>query len=180
MSYFEDFNTLEKWLAREVFRVKEVPPEIVKHFEEWREAIEQDILRWMRSDDGDGNPLSWRGWGRGFASIPDKDDERFETLVMQLKLQLVKEVCVDKIDKEIGQTISSNEIRRLQEVEKQYRNYRDTIRGMLNSGELVYKDSSIKSIHGQFWCYNCGSTFSKRPTECAKGYTSCTNKLNNR
>ena len=72
------------------------------------------------------------------------------------------------------------ELSRLKEVEKQYRNYRNTIRGMLNSGELVYKDSSTKSIHGHFWCPNCSSTFSKRPTECVKGYTPCTHKLNNR
>lgn len=29
----------------------------------------------------DGNHLSWRGWGRGFNSIPDEDDDLFEARI---------------------------------------------------------------------------------------------------
>lgn len=139
MSDYYGDSTLEDWLAREVFYVEEVHPEIVKRFEEWREGIENDIERWMGSDDGDGNPLSWRGWGRGFSSISDEDMLRFESLVDQSLLQLAKGDFKTPPKKESTPPLPFNEIRRLQEVEKQYRNYRNTIREMLNNGELVYK-----------------------------------------
>lgn len=65
--------TLEDWLAEEVFCVPEVPAAVVARFERYREDVERDINAWLDSDDGDGNPLSWRGWGRGFNAIPDED-----------------------------------------------------------------------------------------------------------
>jgi len=74
MSDYYGDATLEDWLAEEVFSVEKPPKEVVKLFEKWREGIERDIESWMDSDDGYGSPLSWRGWGRGFNSIPDEDD----------------------------------------------------------------------------------------------------------
>ena len=35
----------------------------------------------MYSNDGYGNNLSWRGWGRGFYAIPDKDMKEFRIKV---------------------------------------------------------------------------------------------------
>jgi len=74
MSNYYGGATLEDWLAEEVFVVDKVPKDVVMLFEKWREGIEADIESWMNSDDGYGNELSWRGWGRGFNSIPDEDD----------------------------------------------------------------------------------------------------------
>ena len=70
---------LEDWLAEEVFHIEVVPQNIVSLFERWRECIETDITNWMESDDGYGNCLSWRGWGRGFSSIPDEDFDKFDS-----------------------------------------------------------------------------------------------------
>jgi len=78
MSDYYGKATLEDWLAEEVFMDGFVPKEVVELFEEWREGVEADISNWMDSDDGNGNTLSWRGWGKGFNSIPDEDDEAFE------------------------------------------------------------------------------------------------------
>lgn len=79
MSDYYGNDTLEDWLKEEVFGVSEpVPKEIVELFEEWREGVENNISAWMGSDDGYGNALSWRGWGRGFQGIPDEDDESFD------------------------------------------------------------------------------------------------------
>lgn len=220
MSDYGGNSTLEDWLAREVFFVEEVHPEIVKRFEEWREGIENDIERWMESDDGNGNPLSWRGWGRGFSSISDEDMLRFESLVEQSVLQLVKgdiktssvehveNNTVDNANEisnldliivppptftfvDYGKPITSflnswidiiniepttkfpapkeenkpiipfNEIRRLQEVEKQYRNYRNTIREMLNNGELVYKKIKSQPWDENDFSYNVDKNLKK-------------------
>ena len=48
-------------------------------FEEFREEIESNIESWQESDDGYGNNLSWRGWGRGFNGI--NNIEKFEKMV---------------------------------------------------------------------------------------------------
>lgn len=79
--YMSDYfgrATLEDWLVEEVF-CKEIKPEIVSLFEEWRIAVETDISNWMDSNDGYGHTVSWRGWGRGFNAIHDID--RFDKLV---------------------------------------------------------------------------------------------------
>lgn len=83
MSDYFGNATLEDWLAEEVFGVDEVQPDIVKHFEKWREAVEANIEGWMDTDDGDGNNDSWRGWGRGFYAIPDEEDKEFVALVKE-------------------------------------------------------------------------------------------------
>lgn len=77
MSDYEGSPTLESWLSEEIFYVKTVPHSVVVRFEKWREGVEQDISNWMDSDDGYGNNLSWRGWGRGFNGVPEEDDEEF-------------------------------------------------------------------------------------------------------
>lgn len=81
--------TLEGWLGEEVFFMKTVPHFAVLQFEKYREGVERDIETWLESDDGDGNSLSWRGWGRGFNTVlqiqaPD-DEIEFFTLVEKLK-----------------------------------------------------------------------------------------------
>lgn len=73
MSDYYGDATLEDWLAKEVFKVETVPPEVVSVFESNRKEVETDIERWMDSDDGNGNPLSWHAWGRGRSNIPDED-----------------------------------------------------------------------------------------------------------
>lgn len=75
MSDYYGDATLESWLYEEIFYPHKPPAEVVELFETWRESIEQDIESWIWSDDGDGNTLSWRGWGRGFNSVPDEDWE---------------------------------------------------------------------------------------------------------
>lgn len=77
MSDYYGSATLEDWLAEEVFGIESVPREVVVHFEKWRKGVEANIESWMESDDGDGNRLSWRGWGRGYAGIPDEDAAEF-------------------------------------------------------------------------------------------------------
>jgi len=85
MSDYFGAATLEDWLAEEVFNIdNQVPPEVVSLFEKWREGIEADIESWMDSDDGDGC-RSWRGWGRGFSSISEKDNKEFELAVIRGK-----------------------------------------------------------------------------------------------
>ena len=74
MSDYYGDATLESWLSEEIFVGKEVNKEVVSKFEKWRESVENSINSWMESDDGDGNNLSWRGWGRGFSGIPESDD----------------------------------------------------------------------------------------------------------
>ena len=81
MSHYYGSALLEDWLAEEVFCIEKVPPEVTTLFEKWRESVEADIRSWERSDDGDGNELSWRGWGRGFYAIPDDEDEEFEQAI---------------------------------------------------------------------------------------------------
>jgi hypothetical protein len=88
MSDYYGAATLEDWLKEEVFAQNiPVPAEVVAHFEEWREDVERNIEAWMNSDDGDGNNLSWRGWGRGFNAISDEDTARFDALVAKLRPQ---------------------------------------------------------------------------------------------
>jgi hypothetical protein len=91
MSDFYGAPKLKDWLAEEVFDVdtNALTAEVIALFEEWREAIEANIQSWMESDDGDGNRLSWRSWGRGFYAIADADQERFEALVQQGKTLLM-------------------------------------------------------------------------------------------
>ena len=88
MSDYYGNAVLEDWLYEEVFnqipsvtKPEELPPEVVALFEKWREGVESNIESWMCSDDGDGNSLSWRGWGRGFYAIPDSEDAEFEKRV---------------------------------------------------------------------------------------------------
>lgn len=85
MSDYYGTATLEDWLAEEVFEMEQVPPEVVALFERYREGVEHDIESWMESDDGDGNPLSWRGWGRGFNTV----DDDFEAIVANAKALLL-------------------------------------------------------------------------------------------
>lgn len=92
MSDYYGKATLEDWLAEEVFNLPNgttVPKEVVSKFEKWRSSIEADIESWMESDDGEGNNLSWRGWGRGFSSIPDEDDDDFDRIVEESKSELI-------------------------------------------------------------------------------------------
>lgn len=89
MSDYYGAATLEDWLGEEIFFMKVVPHFIVTRFEKYREAVERDIEAWMMSDDGEGNPLSWRGWGRGFNSIDDSDEVLSE-LIEKAKEDIVK------------------------------------------------------------------------------------------
>lgn len=72
MSNYYGSATLEDWLAEEIFNVSTVPPEVVALFEQWREAVEQNIESWMDSDDGDGRK-SWRQWGFGMDAVDDME-----------------------------------------------------------------------------------------------------------
>lgn len=89
MSDYYGSDSLEDWLAEEVFSIKteNLPADIVEKFEEWREPIKNQINTWWDSDDGDGE-TSWRDFGRGFYAIDDKDDDRFEALVLEAKIVL--------------------------------------------------------------------------------------------
>ena len=89
MSDFYGDSTLEDWLAEEVFCVKFIPREVVDLFEKWRIGIENNIESWMETDDGYGNKLSWRGWGRGFDAIPENELEEFE-MVCQRGKEILK------------------------------------------------------------------------------------------
>jgi len=81
MSDYYGRPTLEDWLQIEVFESDSpLPRSTVAAFEPYRERVEANIEAWMETDDGDGNPTSWRGWGRGFYAI-DTDDETFDHLV---------------------------------------------------------------------------------------------------
>jgi hypothetical protein len=88
MSDYFGGPTLEDWLAEEVFAVSEVPPAVTSLFERWRTAIEGQIDSWLDSDDGYGNRLSWRGWGRGYYGIPEDDVFVFNENVKQARLIL--------------------------------------------------------------------------------------------
>lgn len=85
MSDYYGKATLEDWLAEEVFNVSTLSSEIVKLFEKWRTEIEFNIQSWMETDDGDGNHTSWRGWGRGFSTIPDNETNEFNKCVKRVK-----------------------------------------------------------------------------------------------
>lgn len=87
MSDYYGAATLEDWLGEEVFHLRVVPHFIVMRFEAFRDVVERDIENWMASDDGDGNSLSWRGWGRGFANIPMSDEE-FDALIKKAQSDL--------------------------------------------------------------------------------------------
>lgn len=76
MSDYYGAATLEDWLAEEVFSQRQLPKEVVAVFEPYRNAVEKKIEEWLDSDDGYGNPLSWRGWGRGFDVFSDEEFER--------------------------------------------------------------------------------------------------------
>lgn len=105
MSDYYGSATLEDWLYEEVFAGKvpsltkseDIPRHIVTMFEKWREGIERSIESWMESDDGYGNNLSWRDWGRGFYGIPDEDDEVYTELagiaITLMKFNPVIEEC---------------------------------------------------------------------------------------
>lgn len=82
MSDYYGTSTLEDWLAEEVFSHAIMPPEVVVLFEKWRDAVERDIENWMGSDDGEGNNVSWRGWGRGFNAIPITEEGEFDHAVL--------------------------------------------------------------------------------------------------
>ncbi len=81
MSDYYGTATLGNWLCEEVFKADELPKEAIDLFEKWREAVESNIEDWMETDDGDGNNLSWRGWGRGFNAIPDEDEGEFDLAI---------------------------------------------------------------------------------------------------
>lgn len=74
MSDYYGDATLESWLGHEVFFMENVPHSAVMKFEQWRHDVENNIEQWMQTDDGEGNNLSWRGWGRGFSAIADEDE----------------------------------------------------------------------------------------------------------
>ena len=67
-------------------------------FEKWRSEVETSIYQWMLSDDGDGNPLSWRDWGRGFNGIPEEDTVLFESMVNLGKQYLLFNPVIDTCD----------------------------------------------------------------------------------
>jgi hypothetical protein len=74
MSDYYGAAELEDWLGEEVFyRCGTVPREVVALFEKWRAPVESSIEAWLDSDDGEGNCLSWRGWGRGWGNIPESE-----------------------------------------------------------------------------------------------------------
>lgn len=105
MSEYYGTATLEDWLYEEVFnriptitKPEELPVEVIAFFEKWREGVENNIERWMCSDDGDGNNLSWREWGRGFAGIPDEDDSVFEELTRIATIVMVFNPVIDTCD----------------------------------------------------------------------------------
>lgn len=79
MSDYYGDASLEDWLSEEVFAERVVPPAVISLFEQWREPIEANIENWLDSDDGYGNHLSWRGWGRGFT--PVQDDIAFDAAI---------------------------------------------------------------------------------------------------
>ena len=85
MSDYFGSATLEDWLAEEVFHVDcgSIPSTVITLFEEWRESIEHNIENWMDSDGGDGHPVSWRNWGRGFNvfALDDESYSKFEAAV---------------------------------------------------------------------------------------------------
>lgn len=80
MSDYYGRATLESWLENEVYGVP-VPPIVVALFEKWREPVESSIESWEESDDGDGNSLSWRGWGRGYGSIDEAEMDLVEAAI---------------------------------------------------------------------------------------------------
>lgn len=82
MSDYYGNAKLEDWLKEEVFGY-DIEEEKLKLFEEFREGIESNIESWLDSDDGYGNNLSWRGWGRGFNGIQNM--EKFENIVKNIK-----------------------------------------------------------------------------------------------
>ena len=75
-------ETLESWVAHELFCRNEVAPEVIAFFEKWREEIELEVRTWLASDAGDGNHYSWRAWGCGLASIPEKDMAEFDAALL--------------------------------------------------------------------------------------------------
>lgn len=94
---------LKDWLYEEVFvrdlsvNKEELTEDILSLFEEYKEAVESNIEAWMSSDDGAGNPLSWRGWGRGFHAISDKQMPRFERRVKFAFLCINKQRAADGV-----------------------------------------------------------------------------------
>lgn len=82
MSDYYGNATLEDWLQEEVFGASNpLPQPVVSLFEKWRTGVENNIEAWMDSDDGYGNNLSWRGWGRGFYSIPESENDAFNKAI---------------------------------------------------------------------------------------------------
>ena len=105
MSDYFGTARLEDWLYEEVFnRVddlkspNDLPKEVVTMFEKWRSGVETSIEQWMMSDDGDGNPLSWRDWGRGFDGIPEEDTDLFESMVNLGEQYLLFNPVIDTCD----------------------------------------------------------------------------------
>lgn len=97
MSDYYGDATLEDWLQEEVFRATEpLPSSVVSLFEGWREAVETNIRAWMDSDDGDGNHLSRRGWGRGFYAVADSDESKFDDAVRQGRLMILSNATSGK------------------------------------------------------------------------------------
>ena len=90
MSDYYGQPALESWLGEEVFFMKVVPYFAVMQFEKYREGVERDIEAWLESDDGEGNSLSWRGWGRGFNTVAQTPDDEIEfgALVEKLKEEI--------------------------------------------------------------------------------------------
>lgn len=108
MSDYYGDATLESWLIEEVL---DTPPvrldpdrfedfvrtHVSGLFEPWRDIIEADINNWMASDDGEGNPLSWRGWGRGYANIPNGDNAIIETRIKVSNQKIIR-WCERRLD----------------------------------------------------------------------------------
>ena len=84
MSDYYGDATIDDWTYEEIFNFRLTEAEL-KLFDPWKESIEGDIESWMCSDDGYGNEVSWRSWGRGFETIPDKDDEYLEFICTWIK-----------------------------------------------------------------------------------------------
>ncbi|RKZ87365.1 MAG: hypothetical protein DRQ39_04310 [Gammaproteobacteria bacterium] len=96
MSDYYGIDTLESWLENELFTTSNIPAEVVKLFERWRDPIESSVGSWMDSDDGDGNHLSWRGWGRGYAQIPDEDSKALDEAI-RIGTSIIKKVQEDTL-----------------------------------------------------------------------------------
>lgn len=105
MSDYYGNADLQDWLYEEVFdnvpnlkKSEDVPVEVVRMFEFWRESVERNIESWFDSDDGDG-PASWRDWGRGFYALgPEGECPIFDKLTVIAETYMKFDPVIDECD----------------------------------------------------------------------------------